>query len=78
MHNFPLLLALLALSPLIQEASAPSRQRVAPAPVDALSNPKFDLASTNIEWHRGIESVLNQDKPILLFQLLGNFDDAFC
>lgn len=39
---------------------------------------KFDLARTGIEWNKGLESVLNKGKPILLFQLLGNFDDVFC
>jgi len=39
---------------------------------------KFDLARTGIEWTRGLESALNKNKPILLFQLLGNFDDVFC
>ena len=39
---------------------------------------KFDLAGTGISWSRGLESVLNKEKPILLFQLLGNFDDVYC
>ena len=39
---------------------------------------KFDLARTGIEWTKGLESALNKNKPILLFQLLGNFDDVFC
>ena len=39
---------------------------------------KFDLASTLIPWNKGLDSALNQGKPILLFQLLGNFDDVFC
>jgi hypothetical protein len=39
---------------------------------------KFDLASTGIEWTRGLEGALNKGKPVLLFQLLGNFDDVYC
>ena len=39
---------------------------------------KFDLSKTGIEWHKGIDSVLNQGKPILLLQILGNYDDVYC
>jgi hypothetical protein len=39
---------------------------------------KYDLAKTGIEWHKGIESVLNKGKPILLLQILGNYDDVYC
>ena len=39
---------------------------------------KFDLARTGIEWNKGLEAALNKGKPILLFQLLGNFDDVYC
>ena len=39
---------------------------------------KFDLAGTGIDWKKGLDSALNQGKPILLFQLLGNFDDVYC
>lgn len=39
---------------------------------------KFDLARTGIEWKKGLDAALNQGKPILLFQLLGNYDDVFC
>ena len=39
---------------------------------------KFDLSQTGIEWHKGIVSVLNKGKPILLLQILGNFDDVYC
>jgi hypothetical protein len=47
----------------------------APPPV---INPKFDLAQTRIEWTKGLDAALGRDRPILLFELLGNFDDAFC
>ena len=39
---------------------------------------KFDLARTGIEWNKGLDAALNKGKPILLFQLLGNFDDVYC
>lgn len=39
---------------------------------------KFDLARTGIEWKKGLAGALDQGKPILLFQLLGNFDDVYC
>ena len=39
---------------------------------------KFDLAKTAIDWNKGLEAALNKGKPILLFQLLGNYDDVFC
>ena len=39
---------------------------------------KYDLSKTGITWHEGIESVLDRDRPILLFQLLGKFDDVYC
>lgn len=50
----------------------PLKHGIAPRPE------KFDLAAGGIDWHKGLDSVLNQGKPILLFQLLGNFDDVFC
>jgi len=39
---------------------------------------KFDLSKSSIKWRKGLEPALNQGKPILLFQLLGNFDDVYC
>ena len=39
---------------------------------------KFDLARTGIEWTKGLEGALNKGKPVLLFQLLGKFDDVYC
>jgi len=39
---------------------------------------KFDLSRTGIPWTKGLEGALNKGKPILLFQLLGNFDDVYC
>lgn len=44
----------------------------------AATGAKYDLARTRIEWGQGLESALGKGRPILLFQLLGNFDDAFC
>jgi hypothetical protein len=51
---------------------SPIKKAIGPAPE------KYDLASTGIEWNRGLESAVNKGKPILLFQLLGNFDDVYC
>jgi hypothetical protein len=39
---------------------------------------KFDLSKTGIPWRKGLAAALHQDRPILLFQLLGNFDDVYC
>ena len=39
---------------------------------------KYDLTKTGIDWHQGLESVLNKGKPILLLQILGNYDDVYC
>jgi hypothetical protein len=50
----------------------PIKQRLAP-PAE-----KFDLARTGIEWSKGLDAALNKGKPVLLFQLLGNFDDVYC
>jgi hypothetical protein len=51
---------------------SPIKKNLGPAPE------KFDLAKTGIRWTEGLESALNKGKPILLFQLLGKFDDVFC
>ncbi len=40
--------------------------------------PTYDLTSTRIDWVEGIDKALGQTKPILLFQLLGRFDEQFC
>jgi hypothetical protein len=50
----------------------PIKKSLAPLPE------KFDLSRTGIEWTKGLESALNKGKPVLLFQLLGNFDDVYC
>ena len=39
---------------------------------------KYDLSRTGITWHEGIDAVLDKGRPILLFQLLGQFDDVYC
>jgi len=39
---------------------------------------KFDLAGTGILWSKGLDAALGKGKPILLFQLLCNFDDVYC
>ena len=51
---------------------APVKKNIGPAPE------KFDLARTGIAWTEGLDSALNKQKPILLFQLLGKFDDVYC
>jgi hypothetical protein len=39
----------------------------------------YDLnGRTGIEWHRGLDAVLGGAKPILLFQLFGEFDQVHC
>lgn len=37
-----------------------------------------DLSKTGIPWVKGLEAAKNQGRPILLFQLLGDFDDTYC
>ena len=39
---------------------------------------KYDLSKTGIEWHKGLDAVLGKGKPILLLQILGNYDEVFC
>ena len=48
--------------------------RVPIAPVQ----PTFDLQATHIDWVEGFDKALGREKPILLFQLLGRFDEKFC
>ena len=43
-----------------------------------LAPDKFDLASTGISWTAGLDGALHKGKPVLLFQLLGKFDDVYC
>jgi hypothetical protein len=38
----------------------------------------IDLSKTGIPWVKGLEAAVNRDKPVLLFQLLGDFDDTYC
>jgi hypothetical protein len=53
-------------------AEFPIKKNIGPLPE------KFELARTGIAWSKGLDAALNQGKPVLLFQLLGNFDDVFC
>ncbi|MBI3854532.1 MAG: hypothetical protein HY293_02445 [Planctomycetes bacterium] len=55
-----------------KKVESPIKKSLGPAPE------KFDLARTGIEWNRGLEAAVNKGKPVLLFQLLGNFDDVYC
>ena len=52
----------------------PIKKALAPAP----DRGTYDLSKTGIEWHKGIDKVVDRGKPILLFQLLGDFDDLLC
>jgi len=38
----------------------------------------YDLSKTGLPWVQGLEAARKQGKPILLFQLLGKFDDVHC
>ena len=38
----------------------------------------YDLSKSGLPWVKGLEAAKAQGKPILLFQLLGNFDDVHC
>lgn len=51
---------------------SPVKRNIGPSPE------KFDLAGTGIAWCKGLDGALRKGKPILLFQLLGNFDDVYC
>ena len=48
------------------------------APAGEFASPPYDLSSTGIEWNKGLASVVGRDKPILLFQLLGDFERVHC
>ena len=64
---------------LAQEDEAKRRVEL-PIKTAAASPPpeKFDLAKTGIPWHKGIEAVAGRGKPILLLQILGNYDEVYC
>jgi hypothetical protein len=51
---------------------SPIKKNLGPAPE------KFDLVRTGLSWTEGLDSALNKGKPVLLFQLLGKFDDVYC
>ena len=38
----------------------------------------YDLSQTGLSWVEGLEAAKDKGKPILLFQLLGRFDDTYC
>ena len=58
----------------VPAVTAPPQEPAVPAGID----PKYDLGRTHIDWVEGLDAALGRDKPILLFQLLGRFDDAMC
>jgi len=77
-----------------KKVEGPIKKAVAPGRVDlpksfAIEKPlleaaqspppeKFDLSRTGIEWRKGLDAALNKGKPILLLQILGNYDDVYC
>lgn len=77
--SFLALLALLtATDPKPPAAPQGKREPVPPATAVTPDALKYDLSQTKIEWVEGLEGALGRGKPILLFQLLGRFDDAMC
>lgn len=38
----------------------------------------YDLSATGLSWVEGLDAAKKSGKPILLFQLLGKFDDVHC
>jgi len=38
----------------------------------------YDLSKTGLSWVEGLDAAKKSGKPILLFQLLGKFDDVHC
>lgn len=44
----------------------------------ALSPGDYDLSKTGLSWVEGLDAARKSGKPILLFQLLGRFDDVHC
>ena len=52
--------------------------QVYPVAADPAPGAKYDLTRTGIQWHRGLDAVVHRGKPILLLQILGNFDDVYC
>ena len=38
----------------------------------------YDLSATGLSWVEGLDAAKKSGKPILLFQLLGRFDDVHC
>lgn len=48
------------------------------AEASVTNSPDYDLARTGIEWSQGLDSALDRGKPVLLFQLLGDFAKVHC
>lgn len=74
-HSMSLLLLCLCVRSEAQDTACPSQ--VTAAIAAATTNP-HDLARTGIAWEKGLDAALHRGKPILLLQLLGNFDDVYC
>jgi hypothetical protein len=75
-------LSLISMLMTVQSEPSPqgNREAIPPleVPADAPVNPHYDLTQTHIDWIEGLDGALGRDRPILLFQLLGRFDDTFC
>jgi hypothetical protein len=64
-----------------QGLDQPKKMGVERPLLERMSQPvseKVDLAKSGIDWKRGLQAALNESKPVLLFQLLGNLDDVHC
>ena len=70
--------ASLALYCLAHFAPQGQREPIPPIQPAPTVQPKYDLTATHIDWVEGIDKALGRGKPILLFQLLGRFDEEFC
>ena len=76
-----LILAIVVAAPFVFAQDAPKKLIEGPVEKALAPTPdrgSYDLAKTGIKWHKGIDAVVDKGKPIILFQLLGNFDELFC
>lgn len=80
MRNLLAALPILALVPVLFAQDRPKEfvESTLKRAIAAPATDKFDLSKSGIDWKKGLDAALNQGKPVLLFQLLGNFDDVYC
>ncbi len=80
MRRFWLALPVLALVPALFAQDQPKKAVESPLKraVAEPASEKFELPGNGIAWKKGLDAALDQGRPILLFQLLGNFDDVYC